>query len=96
MRVNADELAGCLQCGPAGLACGFSRCGKTAVEARALVGPGGRGGSPAASRSGDRELVVRAWEHSSAFASSGPFSVGLYRQWRKINKSVLAYHAPYG
>lgn len=44
MRVNANELAGCPQCGPAGLACGFPRCGKTAGEAVALVGPGGSGG----------------------------------------------------
>ena len=30
--------AGCLYCGSAGLACGFSSCGKTAVKAVALVG----------------------------------------------------------
>lgn len=51
MWVNANELAGCPQCGPAGPACGFSRCGKTAVEAVALVGPrqaAGLGGGVAA------------------------------------------------
>lgn len=39
VRVNANELAGWLRCGPAGPACRSSRCGKTAVEAMALVRP---------------------------------------------------------
>lgn len=37
--MNANGPADCSWCGPAGLACGFSSCGKTAVKAMVLGGP---------------------------------------------------------
>lgn len=69
-------------------------CGSCGAETGSRAG--GRSGSLAASWSGDWEPGVRAWECSIALTSSGAFSMGLSRQRRKINKSVLAYHAPYG
>lgn len=77
VKVNANGLVGCSRCGPAGLACGFSSCGKTAVKAVTLVWPrqaamlGAGSGSLATSWSGAGgwELLIRAAgrEHSAAF-----------------------------